>query len=212
MKYSRYDLHVHSSYSSDCKSDPKDIIKVAIKNGLQGIAITDHNSIKFHLNDFNSPELLIVPGVEVSTKNGHIIGLGIKEKIAKGMTPKETVEKIHELGGEAIVPHPFDFTRKGIGKKIRELTNIAVETMNGSCPVKSFNLKAKKWAESNNLSETGGSDAHRLKDIGMAYTVCSVECNTIDDLLEAIRKKETIGEGTNLTIFEKIVRTFQIHF
>lgn len=212
MNSKRYDLHVHSWFSSDCKSNPKDILKIAKENGLSGIAITDHNSTKFHHANFKIDGLLIIPGVEVSTKKGHIIGLGIKETIEKGLSPQETVEKIIEMGGLATVPHPFDFTRRGIGKIIYDLKEIAVETVNGSCPIKSFNAKAKQMAIKHNLPETGGSDAHRLKDIGMAYTACTEELETIDDLLEAIRKHKTIGEGNNLTIREKIIRTFQIHF
>ncbi len=212
MKAKRYDLHIHSWFSSDCKSNPKDILKIAKKNGLSGIAITDHNSTKFHHENFKIDGLLIIPGVEISTKKGHIIGLGIKETIKKRLSPEETVEKIIEMGGLATIPHPFDFTRKGIGKVIYDLKEIAVETVNGSCPIKSFNMKAKQMALENNLPETGGSDAHRLKDIGMAYTSCTEELVTTDDLLEAIRKRKTTGEGTNLTIREKIIRTFQIHF
>jgi len=212
MNAKRYDLHVHSWFSNDCKSDPKNILKVAKKNGLSGIAITDHNSTKFHYENFKINGLLIIPGVEVSTKKGHIIGLGIKETIEKGLSPEETVEKIIEMGGLVIIPHPFDFTRRGIGKVIYNLKDIAVETVNGSCPIKSFNTKAKKMATEYSLPETGGSDAHRLKDIGMAYTACTEELGTTDDLLEAIRKRKTTGEGTNLTIQEKIIRTFQIHF
>lgn len=212
MDAKRYDLHVHSWFSNDCKSNPKDILKIAKKNGLSGIAITDHNSTKFHHENFKINGLLIIPGVEVSTKKGHVIGLGIKEAIERRLSPEETVEKITEMGGLAIIPHPFDFTRRGIGKTIYNLKEIVVETMNGSCPIKSFNKKAKQMAIEYNLPETGGSDAHRLKEIGMAYTPCMEEVGTIDDLLEAIRKRKTTGEGTNLTIQEKIIRAFQIHF
>ncbi|MHA1201166.1 MAG: PHP-associated domain-containing protein [Candidatus Heimdallarchaeaceae archaeon] len=212
MTDKRYDLHVHSWFSNDCKSDPKDILKIAKKNGLSGIAITDHNSAKFHNKNFKIDGLLIIPGVEISTKKGHVIGLGIKETIEKRLSPEETVEKIIDMGGVATIPHPFDFMRKGIGKTIYNLKEIAVETVNGSCPIKSFNTKAKQMATEYNLPETGGSDAHRLKDIGMAYAACTEEIVSVDDLLEAIRKRKTTGEGTNLTIGEKIIRTFQIHF
>ena len=126
MNVNRYDLHVHSWFSNDCKSDPKDILKIAKRNGLSGIAITDHNSIKFHHENFKMSGLLIIPGVEVSTKKGHVIGLGIKETVEKGLSPEETVEKIIELGGLATIPHPFDFTRRGIGKAIYNLKEIEI--------------------------------------------------------------------------------------
>ncbi|MEE9411015.1 MAG: PHP domain-containing protein [Candidatus Heimdallarchaeota archaeon] len=207
-----FDLHVHSHYSNDCKSQPKDILKMAKKIKLSGVAITDHNTAKFHHEKWKNKELLIIPGVEISTNRGHVIGLGISDTIKKKISVEETIEKIIELGGLTIIPHPFDFTRKGIGRKIKKLDRVVVETLNGSCPLRRFNEKAKMWAKINNLSETGGSDAHRIRDIGMAHTVFDNKLETVDELIEEIRKGRTKIRGTNLSIAEKIVRTFQIHF
>ena len=212
MKPVLYDLHIHSHFSFDCKSEPKEIIKVAKMRDLAGIAVTDHNSVKFHLKKYESEGLLIIPGIEVSTEKGHVIGLGIKELIEKKLSVIETVEKIIDLGGLPIIPHPFDFTRRGIGKEVYKLKEVPIETMNASCPLKLFNKKAKRWAERNKLPETGGSDSHRIQDIGMAFTIFKEELETIDDVLEAIKKKKSSSGGTNLSILEKIVRFFQIHF
>jgi predicted metal-dependent phosphoesterase TrpH len=207
-----FDLHVHSYYSSDCKSNPKDLIKVAEKKKLTGIAITDHNTTKFHKKEQIKSKLVIIPGVEISTKKGHIIGLGIIEEIPKRLTVVETIEKIEELGGLPVISHPFDFTRKGIGREVYKLSNVAIESQNASCPFQSFNEKAKQWALKNNLPETGGSDAHRIKDVGMAYTIVEELIETADELLELIRKRKTTSGGNHLSIPEKIVRSFQIHF
>lgn len=211
MKEIRFDLHVHSCYSNDCKSKPEDIIREAKNRGLAGLAITDHNSIKFHQNRHTDDQLIIVPGVEISTKSGHIIGLGIKETIQKYLTVEETIEKINDLNGLPIASHPFDFTRRGIGKKIYGLKEIAVETMNGASPFNSFNVKAQKWAEKAKLPVTGGSDSHRVKDIGMAYTILEQEITTLDELIELIRKRKTKSAGTHLSLYEKFIRAFQIH-
>ena len=207
-----FDLHVHSHYSTDCKSKPKDLIKFAEKKNLAGIAITDHNTTDFHKNEHFKSKLLIIPGVEISTNKGHIIGLGIVENVPKRLTVEETIERIEELGGLPVVSHPFDFTRKGIGKKVYTLQNVAIETQNASCPFQRFNTKAKHWALENNLPETGGSDSHRIQDIGMAYTFLKESIETVEELLEAIRKRKTSSGGTHLSIFEKFVRAFQIHF
>ena len=207
-----FDLHVHSHYSYDCKSNPKDILKIAKKKKLSGLAITDHNVTKFHQNKHISNELLVIPGVEISTNKGHVIGLGISTTIERRLSVEETIEKIIDLGGYPIIPHPYDFTRKGIGKELRKLKEIGIETINGACPVGWFNKKAKRWAEKNNLSETGGSDSHRLKDIGLAYTVFENEIESIEQLIEEIRKGKSKAQGTHLSIAAKIVRAFQIHF
>lgn len=207
-----YDLHIHSHFSFDCKSDPKEIIKVAKKKNLAGIAITDHNNVNFHLKEYDSKGLLIIPGIEVSTEKGHVIGLGINELIEKKLTVVETIEKILDLGGQPVIPHPFDFTRRGIGKEIYKLKKVPIETQNASCPLQLFNKKAKKWAEKNKLPQTGGSDSHRIQDIGMAFTIFEEELETIEDVLEAIRRNESASGGTHLSIPKKIVRFFQIHF
>ncbi len=212
MKRYTFDLHTHSHYSRDCKSHPKDIIKKAIQMKLSGLAITDHNTTKFHHQNYKDDRLLILPGVEISTKSGHIIGLGIKESVKKGLSTEETVERIIELNGLPIASHPFDFTRKGIGRKIYGLKDITVETLNGSSPFDYFNEKARKWAAQNNLPITGGSDAHRVKDTGMAYTVFENEVRNIDEVIEQIRKRKTQVGGTHLTLSEKFIRAFQIHF
>jgi predicted metal-dependent phosphoesterase TrpH len=212
MSNIQFDLHIHSHYSNDCKSNPKDIIKTAELKGLRGIAITDHDNVKFHELNIKSDKLLIIPGIEVSTIRGHIIGLGIKNIIRKKLSVEETVEKIIELGGLPVIPHPFDFTRKGIGKIIYNLTDIVIETQNASCPFQIFNEKAKRWVKQNNLPQTGGSDSHRIKDIGMAYTIFKEEVSSIDEVLESIRKKNTTSAGTHLSLAEKFIRAFQIHF
>ena len=207
-----FDLHVHSHYSYDCKSNPKEILKIAKKKKLAGLAITDHNVTKFHQKGYNSKELLIIPGIEISTNKGHVIGLGISNTIERKLSVKETIEKIINLGGYPIIPHPFDFTRKGIGRELQNLKGIGIETINGSCPLGWFNKKAKRWAEKNNLPETGGSDSHRLKDIGLAYTVFEDNIESTEELIEAIRKGQSKSQGSHLSIYAKIVRAFQIHF
>lgn len=206
-----FDLHVHSHYSRDCKSNPKSIIKEAERRGLSGLAITDHNTTDFHHKVRIETDLLIIPGIEVSTNKGHIIGLGIKSTIPKRLSIEETIEKILEFGGEVIVPHPFDITRKGIGKRIFKLEKIFVETQNGSCWLQYFNNRAKNFARRKNFPETGGSDSHRIQDVGMAYTICSKGIESIDDLLESIRRRKTKGGGAHLSLPEKFIRAFQIH-
>ena len=88
MLYSKADTHIHTSYS-DGTSSPEDIVKFAAGK-LQVIAITDHNRIKGAFkakeyalrNSFLDVEVII--GEEISTKNGHVIGLFFREKDYSG--------------------------------------------------------------------------------------------------------------------------------
>ena len=73
----KYDLHTHSKYSADGFLEPEKIVETAMRKGLSGIAITDHNTIngalkakKYETNDFK-----VICGSEISTERGEVIGL-----------------------------------------------------------------------------------------------------------------------------------------
>ncbi|MDH7507490.1 MAG: PHP domain-containing protein, partial [Candidatus Thermoplasmatota archaeon] len=79
----KLDLHIHSQYSEDGIGSPKEIIKILQKKGLQGMAITDHNNVQGGLQakKVAPKDFIVIPGVEISTSNGHIIALDVKENI-----------------------------------------------------------------------------------------------------------------------------------
>ncbi|MEM3875981.1 MAG: PHP domain-containing protein, partial [Candidatus Micrarchaeaceae archaeon] len=139
--YSKADTHIHSSYS-DGTSSPQEIVDAAAGK-LQVIAITDHNRIKgaFKAKEYalkNKIKLDIIIGEEISTKNGHVIGLFLKNKIIPGKTAAETIDKIHENGGIAVAPHPFFFIHynengyEPISKLLMQLDFDAIEVINNS--------------------------------------------------------------------------------
>jgi predicted metal-dependent phosphoesterase TrpH len=188
----KMDLHVHTAYSQDAHDSPRDIARYLKKKGFEGMAITDHNSIRGVRKIRQNPpkDFLILPGCEISTARGHIIALGIDDPITKGLAIRETIEKIHEQGGIAIIPHPFRvFT--GIGKNVYDAE--AIETFNG----RNFywgNIRAEKLANQLSLGKTGGSDAHSLQEAGKGYTLFD-DATTIDDALTEIEKKKTKAGG-----------------
>lgn len=196
----KLDIHIHSSYSSDGSVSPKEILKYAKKKKLNGIAITDHNviqgSLKLWKENKNMKDFVIIPGVEVSSSEGHILALGIKEPIPRGLTPKETIQKIIEFGGVAIASHPYRFW-SGMGEEnVRKSQFKVIEVMN-SRSLKKENVKAMKLAEELDCGKTGGSDCHSLKHLGNAYTEFDNPCFDMDDILEDILKGRTKGEGTH---------------
>ena len=96
----KLDLHIHSQYSEDGAGSPKEIIKILQKKGLHGMAITDHNTVRGGLESLKvaPKDFIVIPGIEVSTKDGHIIGLNVKEDIPRRLTSGETIDKIIEQG------------------------------------------------------------------------------------------------------------------
>ena len=113
----KMDLHIHSQYSEDATGSPREIAKLLQKKGLHGMAITDHNSIKGSLEAlrFRSNNFVIVPGLEISTNDGHLLALGIKEDVAKNLSVEETVEKILDKGGFLLFKRVYFILVLGFG-------------------------------------------------------------------------------------------------
>ncbi|MCW4020866.1 MAG: PHP domain-containing protein, partial [Candidatus Bathyarchaeota archaeon] len=75
----KIDLHVHTCYSGDCTTTLEEVISYARKRGLDGVAITDHDTISgaMRLLERKDTDLLIIPGIEVSTDQGHVLGINV---------------------------------------------------------------------------------------------------------------------------------------
>ena len=198
----KLDPHIHSCYSEDSRSKPRDIIKQALSVGLDIIAISDHNTTKgskitiFEAKDKN---IIVVPSIEISSSKGHIIGFGVDEDIPKDLSPYETIDKIQDNGGIPIIPHPFSFYRNGLFSKVKhiELKIEAIEVKNSRYILGYSNHKSRKLARKQNLAMIGASDSHFIGSIGDSYTqIGDIDSDsTIDDIIEGIRSKKTTAHG-----------------
>lgn len=195
------DSHIHSCYSPDSNTKIEDIINTAIEKKLDVIAISDHNTIKGSQKAIatNKTDLLIIPSIEISTTQGHLIGFGCTEPITKDLSPQETIDKIHEQGGLAIVPHPYCFYRHGLLHENDEKLNFdAIETKNARFIVGYCNRKAKKLAADKNIPSLGASDAHYKDFIKDCYS--KIDCEKdMDSVLKATKKNKikACGKGTS---------------
>ncbi|MFP4608179.1 MAG: CehA/McbA family metallohydrolase [Candidatus Natronoplasma sp.] len=195
----RFDLHIHSVYSGDSRCKPKEIIKVAEERGLKGIALMDHNTIKgYEVAKKVDTEIIIVPGVEVTTPDGHILGLGLQEDIGKQPSILEAVDTVREHGALAVAAHPYRFW-SGIGEdNVLENDWDAIEGMNGrGWGIR--NRQAQVLAERLELPVTGGSDSHRLKTVGKTYTILK-DVESWEDVIEKVKSGETEVGGENRTL------------
>lgn len=164
------DYHIHSKYSPDSRLEPQRIIRKANRLGLDTIAVTDHDTIKGGLETkrVNETELEVVPGVEVRTDRGDLIGLGLRSEV-KNKKLEGVCEEIKEKGGKVYVPHPFDRIRSSaLREDIYHIEDFidCVEGFNGRCILNRFNDKALSFAKERNLPILTGSDAHFLFEIG----------------------------------------------
>ena len=196
----KYDLHLHSRYSPDGTLDVRDIVRIAKKRGLDGIAVTDHDTIRGGLGAAKlKPEGLdVICGCEVSTDRGDVIGLFLTEEI-KARYYKAAIEEIHAQGGVAIVPHPFDSIRgSAFWLTDRDAPLIdGVEVINARCVFRRSNAAADRYADRYAIAKTGGSDAHFGAEIGNAGTL--IEEGT--SLLEAIARRSTMAFGKTSSPF-----------
>jgi len=206
----KFDLHVHSAYSDDSEITPKEIIRTAESKGLDGIAFLDHNTLDGYFKAKNiDTDLIIVPAMEVSTRKGHVMALGVREVIEERLSIDSTIERIRERGGLSIAVHPHRFF-SGLGEK-NVLNNDwdGIEGLNGrSWEWK--NKRAQKIADELELPVTGGSDAHRLKSIGKAFTVFE-NIDDWEDVIEEVKKGNTDVGGKGRTLsqnFFYVKRTF----
>ena len=169
MSSLKLDLHIHTRTSHDCLSDFADVIETARREGLDRIAITDHNEIEgaWRARDL-APEMVIV-GEEVKTAEGFdLTGLFLEKKIPKGTPALETAQRIRDQGGLVYAPHPFARGKGGGGRilpALRPWLDI-VEVFNARIHDPELNERARRWAEENSLPGGAGSDAHTLREIG----------------------------------------------
>lgn len=211
----KLDLHIHTCYSGDSSITLEDLIVQIKAKGLNGVAVTDHDTVEGAIRAAKTIEaigggnkhtrLIVIPGVEVSTKQGHILGINVTTPIPSGLSARETVEKIHEAGGIAVAAHPQAFFKKGIGlnKKIFSYGLDAIEVINSSAlPFRFSTNRCKKFAIEHGLPQTAGSDSHFPEAIGLAYTVIRSYNENIDGVIESIRKglTEPVGKGTPISL------------
>jgi len=183
----KIDLHVHTHYSYDSLITPEDLVFYAKKRGLDGVAITDHDRTDGALKIAKETDVLIIPGIEVSSSNGHVLGLNAQEPIPQGLSADETVDRIHEAGGMAVACHPVGFFKGKLGKHINSKFD-AVEVINSSAFPFNYAVKnSQKIASQLGLTKVGGSDAHYGPEIGCAYTVVEAELE-VEKIIKALRK------------------------
>ena len=203
----RLDLHVHSAYSPDSRLPLETNVSRLSYCGLRGFALTDHNTVRGHgaLEALRSkyPGYLFLPGVEVSTQEGHLLAYGVREPPPAHRPAIETVEWVRAHAGEAVLAHPFRWSH-GVGRRVAESVPASgVEVRNGHNS-EIANLRAEDVAARRNLGATGGSDAHVVTDLGRAYTEFDPEVGSVDDLLEGLRKRTTTADGRSMALAGRV--------
>jgi len=198
------ELHAHSELSYDGR-DPVDLLlEQAEAVGLDAVAVTDHDGIDASLEAAAKAReygLVGIPGMEVSSAAGHVLALGVEELVPAGLSYDETLETVRDLGGIAVVPHPFQKSRHGVAPHVttEQLTEAdAIEVYNSRLFTGRSNRQAEAFAESHGLPMTAGSDAHIAEMVGQAVTEVDAYHRSAEGILDAIREGRTsvVGKRT----------------
>lgn len=195
----KIDFHTHTDRSIDGVSTIGQMIESARKKGLDAIAITDHNICSNDIFDTNN-DVLLIPGCEISTLEGHIVGVFLKDNIDVGRlwnrklpSVEEAVQEIHNKGGVAILAHPFASNSKISSKE--HLADIVdgVEVKNARACFKNIraNDMAQELAHQYNLICIGGSDGHSKAEVGNAYTIVDCQDKSLESIEQAVRLSKT---------------------
>ena len=201
----KIDLHTHTFFSGDGVSSPEENIAAAREKGLHGFAITDHNTCdaitylldKRLMREDGQPVdgFLVIPGVEVSTDEGHLLCIGATLPYMKGKPAREVCEAIHEQGGLAIPPHAFDLFRAGIRQETLQTLPIdALEVFNAATTLRRYNEQAFRYAKDRGLPMTAASDAHHSEALGTAFTILDTDDFSVAGVLAQIVQPNELSQ------------------
>lgn len=211
----KIDFHIHSNFSYDGFSSPEEIVDTSIERKIDCICITDHGQIQGAIKAMKygfDKNILVIPGIEILSRSGDILGINVKKIIPNGLTAEETIKEIQKQKGIAIIPHPFNQpvgSFKGGEKEF--LMADAVEIFNASV-FRFANKKAVNLSKKMNLCFTAGSDAHRAKFVGRGYLEIPKNILSEKELIEEVKNKTGSVQGKILNFYETLENILKTKF
>jgi predicted metal-dependent phosphoesterase TrpH len=185
----RADLHVHTTYSSDSAIRPKTLVEQLVAHSfIKVAAVTDHDTVRgcgvTRQLATAYPDILIIPGVEISTTQGDIVVLGAEEMPPQPWTVEGVVDFARDRDCVSVVAHPY--REYGMGDLARNYKVDAIEVLNGYSSA-SANKLAQNLANLMGLPGVAGSDAHQPLELCTVYTEIQASLD-VDEILTALKK------------------------
>ena len=193
----KFDLHIHTTrHSPDSEMDPFIMLRRARALGLDGVVITEHDWLWTgdELDELRAaaPGLVVLAGVEVSTRQGHFLVYGVKNPFAvpRGIGVAELCREMHRQGGAVVAAHPFRWGQRFddiLARDRPELDGLELMTnnMDADCRRRAAEIYARR-----RLAGLGSSDAHHEDTLGVCYTEFDAAIRDVRDLVEAIRGRK----------------------
>lgn len=197
----KFDLHMHTArHSPDADSDPFELVEAAIKAGLDGIVITEHDFLwpEDELEELRAfaPGLVILAGVEVTGKGGDMLCYGVTDPLAlpRGIEWGKLTREVHRQGGACVAAHPNRWNQpfeQLVKEQAPELDGI--EVMSNNMDVDLRTRAADLLRRFPHLAQLGNSDSHQPSTVGCCYTDFDAEIRSNADLVAAIRGKKGVA-------------------
>lgn len=182
------DMHVHSNVSFDSKIKIGILLKKMKFLELDGIAITDHDSIagipkaKELAKNYG---VKVFSAVEITTRKGHILVYGVEENPPFKRSVEETLDWVRDHDGAVVCAHPYKIASPSLKDEVYKHKFDAIE-INAQCSV-SQNKAAETVSHVMNIPLIGGSDAHFIDTVGNIITSFYDEINDEAELVKAIK-------------------------
>lgn len=188
------DLHVHEKrFSKDSFLALEEVVDIAKRIGLDGICITDHESMglrEYAAEYSEKTGFPIFVGIEYYSLQGDILAFGIDSYPEERVSAQEFIDYVHAQGGVVISAHPFRHNRRGLEENLATLKGVdAIEILNGST-LPDATMVAVQYARKYGFAVTGGSDCHYIHKVGACATYFENPIRTMDDLVNAIKNHE----------------------
>jgi predicted metal-dependent phosphoesterase TrpH/glycosyltransferase involved in cell wall biosynthesis len=202
------DLHMHTDHSPDCATPVDVLLDSAKRAGLGAIAVTDHNEIAGAWEAHERANgIKVIVAEEVKTDHeGEVIGLFIKDKIARGMSLRETIDEIHRQGGLAYVPHPFDRLHAvpGYEHLLDVIDDVdLIEVFNARVAVRGFNDEALRFAAKYRMVAGAGSDSHVPQGLG-TVKIKMRDFDGPEEFLESLRDADILHKRKSLIYLQSL--------
>lgn len=197
----RVDLHVHSDASWDATLTAEELGEACRRRGVKAVAITDHNKFGAHEEIARKcPDLAVIPGEEITTRDGEIIGLFLRELVPRGLSAAETIERVKGQGGLVHLPHPyvplaFERVRPAVARSLMSAIDI-VETWNARNPTGGPDRRARELCDREAKAPGAGSDRHSRAEAGRG-TIEMEPFGGADDFLAKLRGGRVAGERSH---------------
>jgi hypothetical protein len=201
----KIDLHIHTNHS-DSSSTIHQVIQRAKERGLDGIAITDHmNTMAFREIPKQVDGILIIPGVEVESRDGHVLVLGVRRAPRGTLSLLEIIEWARREGGATVMAHPMVPGLRASEETIKLARPDAIETSNALVPLARYNRESRELAERLRLPQTGGSDSHRAETVGDMYTLVDARNRTVAGVVQAIKEGRVRPAGKRSRLSHRLL-------